>query len=68
MNRFKKIITVIKKIMGYEEIFTVAYRDKRENEEYEIIKPNSKWWFADPIVFKWKAQEYLFCEMYDRKK
>lgn len=25
-------------------------------------------WYADPIVFTWGNEDYLFCEVYDRKK
>ena len=45
--------------------YCIIYRNN-ESEEYRIIKPSFKEWYADPIPFIWKGGQYIFVEGYDK--
>lgn len=42
--------------------YCLAYRNSAQ--EYEILKPNYKEWYADPIPFFWNGEQYVFVEVY----
>lgn len=56
---------LIKKILGFDEIYTVAFRKKGENI-FCGIPYSSKYWYADPLVYQYENIDYLFVEAYDR--
>ena len=75
----KRLLTIpkkrlLKKILGYDEIYTVALRKWNENTlpqgntevPFVPIKYSRKYWYADPILFSYKGKEYLFVEEFDR--
>lgn len=70
----KKIWKNILKIIGYEEIFTVAYRKSNgsgimEGKDKFLLIPYAKeYWYADPILFEKDGVTYIFMEVYDRKE
>ena len=37
-------------------------------EQFHLVKNNTRYWRADPFLFKHNGNNYLFAEMYDRKK
>lgn len=65
---------LIKKILGFDEIYTIALRVTNENKLYQgnredkfvPIKYSEQYWYADPILFEWKGKDYLFVEEFDR--
>lgn len=68
---------MLKKVIGYEEIFTIAYRNIQDREacflekkpmRFKIWDDLKDYWYADPIVFEKDNFLYLFIEMFDRKK
>ena len=44
--------------------YCLAY--KKQNEEYKVLKPNYKEWYADPIPFLWREKQYVFMEVYNK--
>ncbi|MBR6644167.1 MAG: hypothetical protein IKL21_00205 [Clostridia bacterium] len=38
------------------------------NSEFHLIKNSIRYWRADPFLFKHNGKNYLFAEMFDRKK
>lgn len=78
---FKRLLEIpkgrlIKKIFGYDEIYTIALRccDDKSLPEGNTQKPfapisySEKYWYADPLLFSWQGRDYLFVEEFDRKK
>lgn len=67
---------LIKKLLGFDEIYTVALRSCENRKLYQgnvektffPIEYSKKYWYADPLIFTWKGIDYLFVEEYDRKK
>lgn len=57
---------LIKKLLGFDEIYTVAIRKKGE-DIFHRIPYSLKYWYADPLVYRYKNTDYLFVEAYDRK-
>lgn len=68
----------IKKLMGYEAIFTWAFRKRtvgkelyqeQESGEAFIVFPHSdRYWYADPLIYEYNNKEAVFMECMDRKK
>lgn len=74
MGYIAKITSYIKKISLEFETWQIAIRIRDERCLYEgnrdgfITVPNSsRYWRADPFVYKYKGINYLFAEMFDRK-
>jgi len=68
--RLKRLLEIpkrrlIKKILGFDEIYTIAVR-KKGNEVFHCVPYSSKYWYADPLVYQYKNTDYLFVEAYDR--
>lgn len=56
----------------YAESWNVAYRSKIEGDildsnsgEFTVIKNNFRYWAADPFVFEYEGETYIFAELYD---
>ena len=68
----------IKKLMGYEAIFTWAFRKRtvgkelyqeQESGEAFIVFPHSdRYWYADSLIYEYNNKEAVFMECMDRKK
>ena len=68
--------TLIKRAIGFEEIYTVLYRKRQQNEvpiyfnanyNYAELHTSDECWYADPLLFKFEANLYLFMESYEYK-
>lgn len=46
--------------------YCLAY--KIGGKSYNILKPNYREWYADPIPFSWEGQNYVFVEVYRKLK
>ena len=64
---------LVKKLLGFDEIFTIALREKRggtllreSGNPFRPIAYSSRYWYADPITFCHEGKQYLFAEEYDR--
>lgn len=64
---------LLKKLLGFDEIFTIALREKRggtllgeSDGPFRPIAYSAKYWYADPITFCHEDRQYLFAEEYDR--
>lgn len=71
----RKPFRMIKKMVGYEEIYTIAIRKRGESSLYEgneapfsQILISDDYWYADPIVISEDNNTYLFCEAYEKKE
>ncbi|MCR5665017.1 MAG: hypothetical protein K6G17_09125 [Oscillospiraceae bacterium] len=65
----------LKRLLFEENVYSIGIRRRSEKLLFEdggadipfIIMPIScDTWYADPMVFRYKGREYLFCEVYDR--
>lgn len=56
------------KLIGYEEIWTLGIRKKGENTPYNVISDLKKYWYADPIQISYGNKDYVFFEMFNKKK
>ncbi|WP_022752758.1 hypothetical protein [Butyrivibrio fibrisolvens] len=58
----------------YREYWNVAIRKKVENEfpdsdgEFHVIKNGKDYWLADPFLYEYEGENYIFAELYDCKK
>lgn len=68
---------IAKKIAGFDEIYTIAYRKISPNAsslymggKHELIKiaDSKKYWYADPMLFHFGADTCLFMEAFEYKK
>ena len=69
------ILKTLKSCFNYifvRDTWSLGYRfNKAEvlpldaHKVFTIIKPNIRWWFADPFCIKYADQYYIFCEMLD---
>ena len=79
MNQLKRAlamdpIRLLKKICCFEEIYTIAYR-KRDGRtlldsdllSFDRIPYDDTFWYADPILFSHRGNEYLFMESFDMR-
>ncbi len=80
LHAFQRIIQLgplkwLKKIVGYEEVYAIAIRKKdAENDlssgkigkkPFEIFEANDSYWEADPLLFSFQGEDFLFTERYD---
>lgn len=77
-NRARRLLQIpkkrlIKKIVGFDEIYTIAIRKRDKKSLFEggrntfyCIPYLVKYWFADPIIYRHESEDYLFVEAYDR--
>lgn len=56
-----------------ESIYLIGYRytttpmwNEKVPPKFSILKPSFRYWYADPIPFTIKGNDYVFVEMYDR--
>lgn len=64
-------IRLLKKILGYDEIYAVAIRRLEDNTRtdtntFELVKNRKKHWCADPLLYQVNGKQYLFVEEYNR--
>lgn len=72
-NEFRKsyFISNLRQMLGKywymltEYEYCLASR-KNENENYKVLKPNFREWYADPIPFEWDKKIYVFVEAYNK--
>ena len=75
LSKFKSYIAMLKSFYDVNtNEWVVAIRKKSNAKLFEgnfdkfTIVPNSlKYWYADPFLFTFDDEDYLFVEMYDRK-
>lgn len=72
MGKLKRFIKLgpkilLKKIVGYEEIYTIGIRHRGSSDPYKRIPYDKKYWYADPLTFKHDNRWYLFTEAFDRE-
>lgn len=64
MVNYKKFFQVI---LGKEKCWTIAIKS-RKNNKYNIFEDiNDRYWYADPMLFKYENINYLFFERFDRE-
>ena len=76
VNRFLKMnpFTLMKKVIGFEEIYTIAYR-KRDGKtlldsevlSFDSMPYSNTYWYADPILVPHGGESYLFMESFDMR-
>ena len=76
VNRFLKMnpLMLMKKIIGFEEIYTIAYR-KRDGKtlldsdllSFDRMPYSNTYWYADPILVSYEGESYLFMESFDMR-
>ena len=75
-NRFLKMnpLTLMKKIIGFEEIYTIAYRNRDGHTlldsdllKFEAMPYSNTFWYADPILVSYRGESYLLLESYDMR-
>lgn len=71
----KKPADFFRKVIGLDDIYTIAIRKRTDLSLYEgnlaPFKPipySKEYWYADPILVSDKSGTYLFAEAFDRKK
>ena len=62
----------------FDFAYAIAYRPvspssekdylKGEEASFRLLKPTLRYWYADPLIGNVNGNEYLFMEVYDRKK
>lgn len=57
LGKYWYLLTEYEYCLGYREY---------TGEEYKILKPNFREWYADPIPFMWKGKKYVFVEVFDK--
>lgn len=64
---------LLKKLLGFDEIYTVAIRKggsgallKDPPGAFSPIRYSRRYWYADPITFRYDGKDYLFAEEFDR--
>lgn len=75
-NRFLKMspLRLMKKIVGFEEIYTIAYRNRDEHTlldsdllSFDRMPYSNTYWYADPILVSHNGESFLFLESYDMR-
>lgn len=64
----------IKEIL-YEEYWNIAFRETEENnfvflsknKKFRSLKESKRYWYADPFLFEYKGETWLFTEAFDNK-
>ena len=79
MNQFKRAlkmnkIRLLKKIFCFEEIYTIAYRNRDGHTlmdsdllSFDRIPYSDTFWYADPILFSHQGESFLFMESFDMR-
>lgn len=79
MNQFERAlkmnpIRLLKKIFCFEEIYTIAYRNRDGHTlldsdllSFDRIPYDDTFWYADPIVVSYRGETYLFMESFDMR-
>ena len=79
MNQFERALKMnplrlMKKIFCFEEIYTIAYRNRDEHTlldsqllEFQRIPYDDTFWYADPILVCHEGNTYLFMERFDMR-
>lgn len=59
----------------YAESWNVAWRKKRtgsilhdKDTPFQIIENSFQYWVADPFLFEWEEEVYIFAELYDYRE
>lgn len=67
-------IRLMKKILCFEEIYTIAYRNRDEHTlldsdilSFDRIPFDENYWYADPILFSHGGKDYLLMESFDMR-
>lgn len=64
----------IKEILS-EEYWNIAFREAEEddfifinkNKKFRTLKESKRYWYADPFLFEYKGETWLFTEAFDNK-
>lgn len=79
MNQLKRALKMnplrlLKKIFCFEEIYTIAYRNRDEHTlldsdllAFDRIPYDDTFWYADPILTVYHGNTYLFMESFDMR-
>jgi hypothetical protein len=79
MNQFQRAlkmnpVRLMKKIFCFEEIYTIAYRNRdghtlldSELLSFDRIPFDENYWYADPILVSRNGKEYLLMESFDMR-
>lgn len=65
-NLFQKIFHDRVYCVCYKRISDTPFFKEKNNERFNVIKPNLLYWYADPFVFNYNSKEYLFVEKCNR--
>lgn len=75
LGTINNFISYAKKISQEHEVWQIAFRKKGgvplykgNGNNFILVKNSNRYWRADPFVFKYNDKNYLFAELYDRKK
>lgn len=63
----------------FDFAYGIIYRERKDSlicdlrkggdeRAFRILKPTLRYWYADPIALTFKGEEYVLCEVFDRKK
>ena len=55
------------KFIGYEAIFSCAFRRAGSDEPYAVLPHSDKYWYADPLIISRDGREIVFMERVDRE-
>ncbi|SCY07673.1 hypothetical protein SAMN02910292_00796 [Lachnospiraceae bacterium XBB2008] len=55
------------KFIGYEAIFSCAFRKAGSDEPYAVLPHSDKYWYADPLIISRDGREIVFMERVDRE-
>lgn len=70
------VVIALQKLIGYEAVFTCAYRKKGRDmlweeggteEAFKVMDKSRDFWFADPLVVEYQSKTVLFMEAFERK-
>ena len=55
------------KFIGYEAIFSCAFKSAGSDEPYAVLPHSEKYWYADPLIISREGREIVFMERVDRE-
>ncbi|MBO4899425.1 MAG: hypothetical protein J5509_03980 [Lachnospiraceae bacterium] len=55
------------KFIGYEAIFSCAFKKAGSDEPYAVLPHSGKYWYADPLIISHDGREIVFMERVDRE-
>lgn len=55
------------KFIGYEAIFSCAFKKAGSDEPYAVLPHSDKYWYADPLIISRDGREIVFMERVDRE-